>query len=128
MNEFSNETGGRCARASIRHGRHLRHLYRMHRLHRPSHGFGDGQDLRYREHRGRTFSHHRGLEDTGPDSFARRGHSDHSGRGRNRRAVYEMHKALADVARTGDEQLRGEAAQIITEATSRLNGLLVADQ
>jgi len=42
--------------------------------------------------------------------------------------VYELHKALADVARTGDEQLRGDAAQIVTEATSRLNGLLAGDQ
>jgi len=42
--------------------------------------------------------------------------------------VYELHKALADVARTEDEQLRGEAAQIVTEATSRLNGLLTADR
>jgi hypothetical protein len=37
-------------------------------------------------------------------------------------------KALADIARTGDEQLRGEAAQIVTEATSRLNGLMAADR
>jgi hypothetical protein len=56
-----------------------------------------------------------------------RGHHDPSGRGRNRRAVYELHRALAEVARTGDEQLRGEAAQIVSEATARLNGLLAAD-
>jgi hypothetical protein len=42
--------------------------------------------------------------------------------------VYQLHKALADVARTGDEQLRGQAAQIVTEATSRLNSLLAADR
>ena len=136
MNEFSNKTGGRCAHAGIRHGRHLRHLYRLHRLHRYlhllhrlSHGFGNGQDVRCGERRGRAFGHRWGLEGTGrPGGFARRGHHDHSGRGRNRRAVYELHKALADVARTGDEQLRGEAAQIVTEATSRLNGLLAADR
>jgi hypothetical protein len=42
--------------------------------------------------------------------------------------MYELHKALADVARTGDEQLRGEAAQIVAEATSRLNGLMATDR
>jgi hypothetical protein len=57
-----------------------------------------------------------------------RGHHDRAGRGRNRGAVHELHKALADVARTGDEQLRGEAAQIVTEAASRLNGLMAADR
>jgi hypothetical protein len=123
MNEFSSKAGGRYARAGIRHGRHL------HRLHRLSHGFGDGQDVRYYERHGRTFGHRRRLEGTGrPGGFARRGHHDHYGRGRNHRAVYELHKALADVARTGDEQLRGEAAQIVTEATSRLNGLLATEQ
>jgi hypothetical protein len=43
-------------------------------------------------------------------------------------AVHELHRALANVTRTGDEQLRGEAAQIVAEATSRLNGLLAADR
>jgi hypothetical protein len=136
MNEFSNETRGRYGRGGIRHARHLRHMHRLHRClrraHRLSHGFDDGQDLTCHGHRGRAFGHHRGLEGTGrpgrPGGFARRGHHDHAGRGRNRRAVYELHKALADVARTGDEQLRGDAAQIITEATSRLNGLLAADR
>ena len=123
MNEFSNQTGGRYARAGIRQARHLRHL------HRQSHGSGDGQDLRCRGHRGQTLGHRRGLEGTGrPGGFARRGRHDHPGRGGNRRAVYELHKALADVARTGDEQLRGEAAQIVTEATSRLNSLLAAER
>jgi hypothetical protein len=42
--------------------------------------------------------------------------------------VHELHKALAEVARTGDEQLRGEAAQIVTEAAARLNELLAADR
>jgi len=43
-------------------------------------------------------------------------------------AGHELHRALANVTRTGDEQLRGEAAQIVAEATSRLNGLLAADR
>jgi hypothetical protein len=128
VNELSNETGGRYARTGIRPGRHLRHLYRLHRLHRLSHGIGDGQDVTRRERRGRTSGHTQGQEGARqPGGFARRGPHDHPRRGRNRRAVYELHKALADVARTGDEQLRGEAAQIVTEATSRLNGLLAAD-
>lgn len=136
MNEFSNETGRRYARPGIRHGRHLRHLHRLHhlhrhlhRLHRLSHGTGDGQDVRCSERHGRTSGHPRGLGGTRrPSGYARRGHHNHSGRGRNRRAVYELHKALADVARTGDEQLRGEAARIVNEATSRLNGLMAADR
>jgi hypothetical protein len=49
-------------------------------------------------------------------------------RGARIRAVHELHRALANVTRTGDEQLRGEAAQILAEATSRLNGLLAADR
>jgi hypothetical protein len=129
MNEFSNETSGRYARTGIRHGRHLRHLHHLHRLHRLSHGVGDDQDVRCRERRGRTFGYPRGLEGARrPGSFAGRGHHDHSGRGSNRRAMYELHKALADVDRTGDEQLRSEAAQIVTDATSRLNGLMAADR
>jgi hypothetical protein len=130
MNEFSNENSGRYARRGMRHARHLRHLHRMHRrLHRLSHGFGDGRDASCGERRGRAFGHHRGLEGTGrPGDFTRRGHRDHSGRGRSHGAVHELHKALADVARTGDEQLRGEARQIVTEATARLTGLLAADR
>ena len=42
--------------------------------------------------------------------------------------MHELHRALANVTHTRDEQLRGEAAQIVAEATSRLNGLLTADQ
>ena len=49
-------------------------------------------------------------------------------RGERIRAVHELHRTLANVTRTGDEQLRGEAAQILAEATSRLNGLLAADR
>jgi hypothetical protein len=50
------------------------------------------------------------------------------GRGERIHAIHELHQALAHVARTGDEQVRGEAAQILAEATSRLNGLLAADR
>ena len=50
------------------------------------------------------------------------------GRGVPIHAVHELHRALANRTRTGDEQLRGEAAQILAEATSRLNGLLAADR
>jgi hypothetical protein len=49
-------------------------------------------------------------------------------RGERIHAVREFHRALANVARTGDEQLRGEAAQIVAEATSRLNGLVGAQR
>jgi len=49
-------------------------------------------------------------------------------RGERIRAVHELRHALVKVARTGDEQLRGQAAQILAEATSRLNGLLGADR
>jgi len=49
-------------------------------------------------------------------------------RGERIRAVHELHQALASVTRTGDEQLRGEAAQIVAEAASRLSGLLAADR
>ena len=43
------------------------------------------------------------------------------GRGERIRAVHELHRALANVTRTGD-------AQIVAEVTSRLNGLLAADR
>jgi hypothetical protein len=49
-----------------------------------------------------------------------------SGRGERIRAVHELHRALANVTRTGDEQLQGEAEQIVAEATSQLSGLLAA--
>ena len=129
MNKVSNQTAGRYARTAIRHGRQARHQYRLHRLHRLSHGIGDGQDVRCRERHGQTFGHPKELEGTRrPGDYAWRGHHDHSGRGRNRHAVQDLHKALADVARTGDKQLRGEAAQIVTEATSRLNDLMATDR
>ena len=50
------------------------------------------------------------------------------GRGERIRASHELHRALANLTRTGNEQLRGEAAQIVAEATARLNGLLAADR
>ena len=129
MNKVSNQTGGQDARTAIRHGRHPRHQHRLRRLDRLSHGIGEGQDVRCRERHGQTFGHATEPEGTRrPGDYAGRGHHDHSGRGRNRRAVYELHKVLADVARTGDKQLRGEAAQIVTEATSRLNGLMATDR
>ena len=49
-------------------------------------------------------------------------------RGQRIPAVHELRQALAHITRTGDEQLRGEAAQILAEATSRLNGLLATDR
>ena len=48
------------------------------------------------------------------------------GRGRRIRAVHELHWLLAAMACIGDEQLGSEAAQVVAEATSRLNGLLAA--
>jgi hypothetical protein len=48
--------------------------------------------------------------------------------GERMHAVHELHRALANVTRTGDEQLRGEAALIVAETTSRLNGLLATDR
>jgi hypothetical protein len=129
MNKVSSETDGQYARTATRHGRHPRHQYRLHRLHRLSHGIGDGQDVRCRERHGQTFGHPDEPEGTRrPGDYARSGHHDHPGPGHNRRAVHDLHKAPADVARTGDKQLRGEAAQIVTEATSRLNGLMATDR
>ena len=49
-------------------------------------------------------------------------------RGERIHAVHELHRALANVTRTGDDQLRDEAAQIVAEATSRLSELLAADR
>jgi len=91
MNKVSNQTAGRYARTAIRHGRQARHQYRLHRLHRLSHGIGDGQDVRCRERHGQTFGHPKELEATRrPGDYARRGHHDHSGPGRNGRAVHDL--------------------------------------
>jgi hypothetical protein len=98
MNEFSHKTTGQGThpRARRMQRRWVRHLH-SHRHHRfGGCGSGAARDAGRRE------------------------------RGERIRAVHELHRALANVTRTGDEQLRGEAAQIVAEATSRLNGLLAA--
>ena len=100
MNEFSHTITGRGIhpRARRMQRRHLRHLH-SHRHHRFG-GCGSGavQDAGRRE------------------------------RGERIHAVHELHRALANVTRTGDEKLRGEAAQIVADATSRLSKLLTADR
>jgi hypothetical protein len=99
MNEFSHKISGRGI------GPRTRRVLRRQMLHLHSHryhrfgGYGSGV-----------------AQDAG-----RRGHE-------RIHAVHELHRALASVIRTGDEQLRGEAAQIVAEATSRLSGLLAADR
>ena len=98
MNEFANETSRPGARSRARLGRHLHH-----------HRFGGC------------------VPEAGRDA-GRRGSGERAEPGERIRAVHELRHALAKVARTGDEQLRGEAAQILAEATSRLNGLLGADR
>jgi len=110
MNEFSHKISGRGIRPRTRRillrrillrrmlRRRMLHLH-SHRHHRfGSCGSGVAQDAGRRE------------------------------RGERIHAVHELHRALANVTRTGDEQLRGDAAQIIAEATSRLNGLVAADR
>lgn len=100
MYEFSHKISGRGIRPCARRMllRRMAHLH-SHRHHRfGGCGSGVAQDAGSRE------------------------------RGERIRAVHELHRALANVTRTGDEQLRGEAAQIIAEATSRLSGLLAADR
>ena len=98
MNEFSHKTSGRGIRPRRALRRQMLHQH-PHRHHRfGGCGSGVAQDARGR------------------------------GRGERIHAVHELHRALADVTRTGDEQLRGEAAQIIAEATSRLNELMAADR
>jgi len=98
MNEFSNETSGRRARPRAHLGRHPHH-------HRQNRSGGC-------------------VPEAGRDA-GRRGSGE---RGEPMRAAHELRHALAKVARTGDEQLRGQAAQILAEATSRLNGLPGADR
>ena len=98
MNEFSHKTSGRGIRPRRALRRQMLHLH-AHRHHRfGGCGSGVAQDTRRR------------------------------GRGERIHAVHELHRTLANVTRTGDEQLRGEAAQIIAETTSRKTGLLVADR
>jgi hypothetical protein len=100
MNEFSHKIGGRGI-----HPR-TRRMLRRRMLHLHSH-------------------RHRRFGDCGSGVAQDAGRR---GRGERIRAVHELHRALANVTRTGNEQLRGEAAQIVAEATSRLNGLLAADR
>ena len=100
MNEFTHKTTGPGIhpRARRMQRRRMRHLH-SHRHHRfGGCGSGVAQDTQRRD------------------------------RGERIHAVHELHRALANVTRTGDGQLRGEAAQIVAEATSRLNGLLAADR
>ena len=101
MNEFSNQRSRPGARPRARLGQHPHH----HRHHRSS-GC---------------------VPEAGRDA-GRRGSAERAERGERIRAVHELRHALIKVARTGDEQLRGQAAQILAEATSRLNGLLGADR
>ena len=98
MNEFSHQTSRPGARSHARLGQHPHH----HRHHRSS-GC---------------------VPEAGRDA-GRRGSGE---RAERIRAAHDLRHALATVARTGDEQLRGQAAQILAEATSRLNGLLGADR
>ena len=100
MNEFPNQTSRPRARPRARLGRHPHHRH---------HRFGGC------------------VPEAGRDA-GRRGSGERAEHGERIRAVHELRHALAKVARTGDEQLRGQAAQILAEATSRLNGLLGADR
>jgi hypothetical protein len=98
MNDFTQKSSGRRIRPRTALRRRTPHLD-SHRHHRfGGCGSGVAQDVRRR------------------------------GRGMRIHGVHELHRALANVTRTGDEQVRGEAAQILSEATSRLNGLLAADR
>ena len=105
MNEFSHKISGRRIRPRTRRilvrrvmRRRMLHLHSHHHHRFGNYGSGVAQDAGRR------------------------------GRGERIRAVHELHRALANVTRTGNEQLRGDAAQIVAEATSRLNGLLAADR
>jgi len=127
MNEFSNESSRQDTRSRTRRGRHPHHH---------DHGFGQcGSGARRHERGERIPGPRAGLAHSAPPGHPRRpsrpgrpGHPALSRRGQGRRAVHDLHAALADVARTGDEQLRGQAAQIVADATSRLNRLLAADR
>jgi hypothetical protein len=105
MNEFSHKISGRGIRPRTRQVLRRRALRRrmLHLHSQRHHRFGDCGTAVTRDARRR-------------------------GRGERFHTVHELHRALANVTRTGDEQVRGEAAQIIAEATSRLNGLLASDR
>jgi hypothetical protein len=129
MNEFSNEISKQDTRPRTRRGRHPHH----HDRGLGQGGSGGGQDARRHERGEQIPGLRRGLAHSAQPGHPRRprhpgrpGHPALSRKGQGRRAVHELHAALADVARTGDEQLRGEAAQILADATSRLNRPLAA--
>lgn len=86
-----------------------------------------GQGARTRAGLRRHMHHHRNHRVGGCGSDARRD-AGHRQRGERIHALREFHHALGNVARSGNEQLRDEAAQIVAEATARLNGLLGAQQ
>jgi hypothetical protein len=87
-----------------------------------------GREARTRARLGRHMHHHRHHHRFGGWGSEAGRDASRRERGERFQAVREFHRALANVARTGDEQLRGEAAQIVAEATSRLNGLLGAER
>jgi hypothetical protein len=103
MKEFSHQISGRGTRPRAHRGLRRRVL------------------LRRMRHQHFHHPHRFGRCDSGLAQDA-----DRRRRGERIRTVHELHRALATVTRSGDEQLRGEAAQIVAEATSRLNGLLAA--
>jgi hypothetical protein len=105
MNEFSHKITGRGIRPRTRQIL-LRRMLRRRMLHLHSH------------------RHHR-FGDCGSGVAQDAGRR---GRGEQIRAVHELHRARANRTCTGNEQLRGEAAQIVAETTSRLNRLLAADR
>ena len=82
-----------------------------------------GPEARTRARLGRHPHHHRHHRFAGCGPEARRD-AGRRERGERIHAVREFHHALANVARSGNEQVRDEAARIVAEATSRLNGLL----
>ena len=83
-----------------------------------------GQGARTRVRLGRQLHHHHRHHRLGGCGSQARRDAGRQELGKRIHAVREFHHALANVARSGDEQLRGEAAQIVAEATARLNGLL----
>jgi hypothetical protein len=84
--------------------------------------------VRSRARLGRHYHRHHHFGGRVPEAGRDAGRRGSAERGERIRAVHDLRHALVKVARTGDEQLQGEAAQILAEATSRLNGLLGADR
>jgi hypothetical protein len=87
-----------------------------------------GPEARTRARLGRHLHHHRHHHRFGGCGSEARRDAGRRERGARIHAVREFHHALANVARSGNEELRGEAARIVAEATSRLNGLLGAER